>query len=119
MSLQAKASRRQHCRREQVLSERGSEQEERVIDQRYELPGRFPPIAVKLNGETASTNPSRGRYSTRLSFSMNQTRAHHDHVRRKKKEEYALPRTPRVPRRLLRVKLFNILHPKAEKVCQL
>ena len=27
------------------------------------LPGRFPPIAVKLNGVTAKTNPSSGRYS--------------------------------------------------------
>jgi hypothetical protein len=25
---------------------------------------RFPPIAVKLNGLTASTNPSSGRYSS-------------------------------------------------------
>ena len=26
--------------------------------------GRFPPMAVKLNGVTAYTNPSSGRYST-------------------------------------------------------
>src|ERR687886_401297 len=30
------------------------------------LVGRFPAIAVKLNGETAKTNPSRGRYSIRF-----------------------------------------------------
>ena len=30
------------------------------------LPGRFPPIAVKLNGVTANTNPSRGLYSIRF-----------------------------------------------------
>ena len=30
------------------------------------LPGRLPPIAVKLNGDTASTKPSSARYSTRL-----------------------------------------------------
>src|ERR671918_376165 len=30
------------------------------------LPGRFPAIAVKLNGETAKTNPSSGRYSIRF-----------------------------------------------------
>ena len=28
--------------------------------------GRFPPIAVKLNGVTAKTNPSSGRYSIRF-----------------------------------------------------
>jgi hypothetical protein len=28
--------------------------------------GRLPPMAVKLNGDTAYTKPSRGRYSTRL-----------------------------------------------------
>ena len=32
----------------------------------YIPPGRLPPIAVKLNGETASMKPSRARYSTRL-----------------------------------------------------
>lgn len=32
----------------------------------YIHPGRFPPIAVKLKGETARTNPSSGRYSVRL-----------------------------------------------------
>src|SRR6059058_356020 len=30
------------------------------------LPGRLPPIAVKLNGVTAKTNPSSGRYSIRF-----------------------------------------------------
>ena len=30
------------------------------------LAGRFAPIAVKLNGETAKTNPSSGRYSIRF-----------------------------------------------------
>ena len=30
------------------------------------LPGRLPPIAVKLKGDTASTNPSKARYLTRL-----------------------------------------------------
>jgi hypothetical protein len=28
--------------------------------------GRLPPIAVKLNGVTAKTKPSRGRYSIRF-----------------------------------------------------
>ncbi len=28
--------------------------------------GRFPPIAVKLNGVTAKTKPSSGRYSSRF-----------------------------------------------------
>ena len=32
----------------------------------YIPPGRLPPIAVKLNGETARMKPSRARYSTRL-----------------------------------------------------
>jgi hypothetical protein len=30
------------------------------------LVGRLPPIAVKLNGVTAKTKPSRGRYSMRF-----------------------------------------------------
>src|SRR5215211_7150725 len=30
------------------------------------LPGRLPAIAVKLNGVTANTNPSSGRYSIRF-----------------------------------------------------
>src|SRR5882672_6518705 len=34
-----------------------------VFPIRAALPGRFPPIAVKLNGVTAKTNPSSGRYS--------------------------------------------------------
>jgi hypothetical protein len=34
-----------------------------VLPIRAALPGRFPPIAVKLNGVTANTNPSSGRYS--------------------------------------------------------
>jgi len=36
------------------------------VGNRSLLPGRFPPIAVKLNGETARTKPSRARYSVRL-----------------------------------------------------
>ena len=30
------------------------------------LAGKLPPIAVKLNGVRANTNPSKGRYSKRL-----------------------------------------------------
>ena len=37
-----------------------------VFPQRAAEVGRLPPIAVKLNGVTARTNPSSGRYSTRL-----------------------------------------------------
>lgn len=81
---------------------------------RYELPGRFPPMAVKLNGETARTKPSRGRYSTRLGQQMRQ--GQRVHIRG---NIHGLPCSPRVPRRLLRVKLFNKLHPKAEEVRKL
>ena len=37
------------------------------------LAGRFAPIAVKLNGETAKTNPSSGRYSIRFQTPCDET----------------------------------------------
>jgi hypothetical protein len=41
------------------------------------------------------------------------------HVHRARGKEHALPRTPGVLRRLLGVKFFDVLHPKAEKVGKL
>jgi hypothetical protein len=38
---------------------------------------------------------------------------------KKTRKEHALPYALRIPRRLLRVKLFDVLHPKAEKVRKL
>lgn len=38
----------------------------RTFPTRAGAPTRFPPMAVKLNGVTAKTKPSRARYSTRL-----------------------------------------------------
>ena len=43
---------------------------------KYVLPGRLPPIAVKLNGETAKTNPSRGLYSIELEMAMRKAPSH-------------------------------------------
>ena len=37
-----------------------------VFPIRAALAGRLPPIAVKLNGVTAKTKPSSGRYSIRF-----------------------------------------------------
>ena len=37
------------------------------------LAGRFPPIAVKLNGVTAKTKPSSGRYSIRFQIPGEET----------------------------------------------
>src|SRR5579863_1339912 len=70
-------------------------------------------MAVKLNGETARTKPSSGRYSMRLGWELSQKPCE------KTRNERALPCTRRIPRRLLRVKLFDVLRPKTEKVRKL
>jgi hypothetical protein len=61
-----KVSRRRHYQRGRGLGQRGMRGRVRRVKNGSLLPGRFPPIAVKLNGETARTKPSRARYSVRL-----------------------------------------------------
>jgi hypothetical protein len=67
---------------------------------------RFPPMAVKLKGVTARTNPSRGRYSVRLWAGGKRL----EWGREIGEAVYnSLPSSVRVPGRLDLVKLLNVL----------
>lgn len=77
------------------------------------LATRFPPIAVKLKGETAKTKPSRARYSVRLGrdeYSKSQT------LRNRKD---SLPASSSIFGWLNRVQLLNILHAKTQEIRKL
>lgn len=66
MLRRGKASKQRCFQLVQVLFEGCFRQQRSSNDDVNVPPGRLPPMAVKLKGETANTNPSSARYSIRL-----------------------------------------------------
>lgn len=123
MWRQGTASIRRRFRRERVLGEYNTwvstpETRSHREMKYHALPGRFPPIAVKLNGETARTKPSSARYSMRLFFYVPglafPDRGYNDGNR-----VNLLPGTGRVFGWLLGIQFFHELDAEAQKVSQL